>query len=57
MELTDQIHTSAALALGKETQYPLDKKVSGVQDSGWIVWSKKTFLLFEFRLRIVQPVA
>jgi len=41
MEMSGQVYDSAALPAGKESRYPLDRKLGGLQSRYWSVSEEK----------------
>jgi hypothetical protein len=41
MEVSGSLHILAALLLGKQHQYPLHRKIGGMQESVWICSKEK----------------
>jgi hypothetical protein len=44
MEVTGQLHASAALPTGKNPRYLLDKRLSGPPEPVWTLWSTEKSL-------------
>jgi hypothetical protein len=57
MEVSGQLHATAAFPSGKSPRYPLDRRVGGLQSLSGRCGEEKDVALAENRTPAVQPVA
>jgi hypothetical protein len=59
LEVSGQLHAPAALPSEKESLYPLDRWLDGLQNR-WTIWGSENSLLYRdsnFDPSVVQPIA